>query len=277
MKKYAISPPYDTPTHDTPTHTTHPPSTDIEAKNKVLRSVAPAYSSGRMVDMSDIATRWDTLIAELKQRDQVLDQQRDALAGGILQQINSLGQRGTAAGERWKDIKPVGMPSGDVALVTTAMQDMALRCVGGLEGGRGCLVKVVLCDRTGCICTMYMVSTQNTTKHTKHTKHTSPPFPLQNTHTHAVSLSCFMKQSASLLTVPPLAFPTLTSPPSHCFSQTYKQHNMHGRRILSLAVQCVTWVGHHGMLCGTSCGRWKSLWGNGWLINAPHKHQATQP
>lgn len=109
-------------------------SGDIEAKNKVLRSVAPAYSSGRTVDMTDITTRWDALVAELKQRDQVLDAQRDTLAAGLLQQVTALTQRGAAAGERWKDIKPVGMPSGDVSLVTTGMQDMALRCVIAVVG-----------------------------------------------------------------------------------------------------------------------------------------------
>lgn len=92
-----------------------------------------AYGVGRPVDMADLVARWDALVAELQQRDRQLDEQRDHLAAGLQQQVGALLAKVAAAAGRWTDLRPSGVPGGDVALATAAMQDMALRCVGALQ------------------------------------------------------------------------------------------------------------------------------------------------
>lgn len=100
---------------------------EIEAKNKVLRGAL--YGVGRPVDMADLVARWDALVGELQQRDKQLDELRDGLASGLQQQVAALMTRVTAAAGRWADVRPSGVPGGDVSLATSAMQDMALRWV----------------------------------------------------------------------------------------------------------------------------------------------------
>lgn len=92
----------------------------------MLRGVA--YGVGRPVDMADVVARWDALVAELQRRDAQLDQQRDRLARDLQQHVQALLARVAAAAGRWADVRPSGVPGGDVALATASMQDMALRC-----------------------------------------------------------------------------------------------------------------------------------------------------